>query len=152
SVLAKLREELAVPQRKPTRIAKEYHDRTDWEVGHAVSYKLRSGRFVVMRVLKIEEKKSRIPVVELCDWIGDMLPSTPEIEALPVRHTKTYLQQRNAQPKPERPEDDVDVRFTVYALSKRQFPADRVAVLATGLRVNTKFRGGVSYFGGWKDL
>lgn len=148
AALSKLRKALLGPQRQPTKIRKAYADQTDWKVGHAISYRLKSGNFVIMRVLGIEDMgKSLYPIVELCDWIGREIPSPSRIAKLRRKQTKLYK-------KPGRPSafDIHDHKFSVYANSPREFPAERVAVVATRLSVKRTNIVGATFFGGWKAL
>lgn len=88
-----LRDRLLSPQPAPRKLAKPFHNRTDWRPGDAIAYRLVSGRWCVLRVLHVEEDgPAQTPVVELCDWIGDE-PGRAEIERLPRRYT-VWLSER----------------------------------------------------------
>jgi len=139
--LLKLRDQLLGPQKPPTKIRPVFHDRTDWEPGYAVGYRLLSGNWTIMRVVWISEGKSRIPAVELLDWVGGTeFPNRFEISGLPLRNC---LLSREI---PRR-------YFAVYSLGPRDYPKDRVRVIETGVDVWHDIRyWGCSYFGGWKKL
>jgi hypothetical protein len=138
--LEKLRQQLLSPQKKPTRIRKAYHEWTDWEIGHAISYRLLSGRFVIFRVVAhdIYKDKSRKAIVETCDWVGDQIPEPSIIEKMPA--------------KPDRRWKGMPDKMALYGHSKRDYPADRLAVVATGLSVVETDTIGACYFGGWRKL
>jgi hypothetical protein len=187
AALDKLREFLLSPQPKPTRIKPTYHDRTTWQAGHAVSYRLLSGRLAILRVLMIEDNgKSQTPIVELCAWEGDSLPKAAALARLPHRTTKHFAAElarhdARASARLEHPDGisdslrarldemhaDADYqarvrdniilhngKFAVYSLSAREFPADRVSVIATGLPIPPKraTASNAVYFGGWRGL
>lgn len=155
AALAKLRTRLLQPQRAPTRIREVYHYRTDWNLGDVVGYRLQSGKWVLLRVVDIsEQKKSRIPIVELCDWTGQEFPPTSEIERLPARENK-YFDLWVQDGKPEVRYSGPSRRMAIYALSPREIPTDRFRVVATHTRltpVNPTHDLGTMYFGGWKRL
>jgi hypothetical protein len=150
-VLLKLRAELVGAQRQPTKIRKEFHDRTEWNVGYAISYRLLSGKLVIMRVIGLEDNKSLIPIVELCDWIGDTVPDRKAIERLPRRQTRRYFELQKAG-KLHRQDRETDHKFTVYSNARRHYPASRLSVVAMGLRVKRTDNIGACYFGGWRRL
>jgi hypothetical protein len=92
-VLGELRLQLLSPQPRAKKIKKVTRERSEWEVGHALSYRLSSGQFIVLRVIDvfIDERRFRSPVLDVCDWIGASPPDGEAIVALPRRHTK-FLQ------------------------------------------------------------
>jgi hypothetical protein len=86
AALDKLRAQLLKPQPKPKKIRLPYASRTDWEIGYAVAYRLLSGRYIVLRVIGIDEgRRHRHAIVDLPDWVGDRPPEPSEIAGLPGR-------------------------------------------------------------------
>lgn len=163
AVLAKLRDELTVPQRNPTKVRKPYYNLTDWEIGHAIAYRLCSGSYIIMRVILItDEGKSRIPIVELCDWIGKEIPDKTVIARLPRRYSKYHEENLRKANEIEDPEDRQSAilwamlcsKFAIYSLGPRDFPADRVQIVATHVPIEKTAQNpmGISFFGGWKRL
>lgn len=91
AALTKLRGQLLKPQPKPKKIRLPYASRTDWEIGYAVAYRLLSGRFVVLRVIGIDEgRRYRYPMVDLADWIGKQPPTRSEVDGLPRMHSALF--------------------------------------------------------------
>jgi hypothetical protein len=53
-------------------------------VGDLVSYRLRSGRFAILRVIGHHtDKGGMAPICELLDWVGEILPDT--VQSLAIR-------------------------------------------------------------------
>ena len=91
AALTKLRGQLLKPQPKPKKIRLPYASRTEWEIGYAVAYRLLSGRFVVLRVIGIDEgRRHRHPMVDLADWIGEQPPTRSEVDGLPRMHSALF--------------------------------------------------------------
>jgi hypothetical protein len=157
AALDKLRATLLSPQPKPMKIKRPFPITTDWKQGHAISYRLRSGRLVIMRGLHIDVGKSTVPICELCDWVGDSVPDAATIASLPQRHS-VYLSRELAR-FPDDPDTCAQIiarngKFTVYAGSPRQLaPTERVAVVATGLKTDpARAHGGGATFNAWPDF
>jgi hypothetical protein len=182
--LATLREKLTGPQRKPARIRPRYVSRLDWQVGHAIAYRLLSGDWVIFRVLRMEGggRNADVAIVDMCDWRGQDFPAGDEITALRRWSTPglaSELDRIGRQPPAKmdpqmlklfgmthlaHETDDErkarfrkaaiarDGKFTLYEEKRGDFPADRVQVIAAGLRVETSDEVGAAYFGGWAQL
>lgn len=76
-VLDNLRAQLASPQPPEKRISKRFRDTNDWRIGDLVAYRMRSGRFVILRTIgHHSDKGGRAPICELLDWSGEQLPGS----------------------------------------------------------------------------
>ncbi len=75
AVLATVRAKLLSPQPPEKPIAKRFHDFNDWHVGDLVSYRLASGRLIILRVIgHHSDRGGTAPIVELLDWVGHEIP------------------------------------------------------------------------------
>lgn len=82
----KLRAELLSPLPPPRNIRPIFRDSTQWTVGELVAYRLRSERYIVLRVVSAEEHAhGRAPVVELLDWEGAAPPPPAALAEAAIR-------------------------------------------------------------------
>ncbi len=126
AALDKLREQLLSPQPPPKHIRRPYHEWTEWEVGDVVSYRLLSGRYILLRVVGHDTSKwERGPIVEIVDWVGDEPPPPDAIATLPARRPTAKREERHL----------YSTRFEVARWSKTDYPADRLSVVARGVPV-----------------
>jgi hypothetical protein len=118
-VLNRLREQLNSAQPPARRLPRIYRNACDWAVGQLVSYRLLSGRLIVLRVIGHHtDKGGTAPVCELLDWVGDQIPSKEVLDRLPVKDSlKRY--------RPVSRFDPVG-QLMIGAISSREFPRDRV--------------------------
>jgi hypothetical protein len=85
-VLEGLRARLLGPQAPERRIRKQFRDANEWKRGDVIAYRLRSGKFVVMRIIgHHSDKGGTSPVCEWLEGIFDVLPGARELQALGVR-------------------------------------------------------------------
>jgi hypothetical protein len=168
AALEQLRATLTGPPRKPTRVARQYIERTDWEIGHAIAYRLRSGRWAIMRVIQHHTGPhgQRLAVVEVCDWTGSEIPERAELEALPTGQSATLAVQlerlrqtasREGWSNAELESEidgfiDWDNKLCLYGRRQSDFPRDRLQVAATALNVRNTHGAGTTFFGGWPAL
>lgn len=179
-VLEKARQQVCSPQRRPTRIRREFREWTDWEIGHAAAYRLLSGRWTVFRVIAIEgEKRCRLPIVDVAEIVAEFnqLPTDPaELARLPRkidRQGQTRIDELTALLHRYRAErasgadiDDTEDRIqhaiaaaktqsgklALYRETEHDFPTERCRVVATGLRLPGTDGVCAHYFGGWANL
>jgi hypothetical protein len=86
AILHKLKAKLVGPQGPPRKLRKRFRDVGKFKRGDAVSYQLECGRFVLFRILGAYEDTGGVyPWAEICDWIGEEIPSAAAIEGLPFR-------------------------------------------------------------------
>lgn len=149
-VLLKLRAELLAPQRAVVRLPRPFHFRTDWQVGHAISYRLCSGRLALFRVLYIDTKPNgdQTPIVEVGDWRGTAPPPRSAIQRLRYRRERFAELQWTSRLWARKHGS----KFALYAEGPRDTPGDRAQIVATGLKVRRTDTVGATYFGGWKHL
>lgn len=140
------RQMIVSPQPAARKIPKLFRDRTEWDIGHFVTYTLNSGRLVVFRITGIDDgNKHRIALGEMCDWLGDKLPSMKTLVSAPRKRTK-YFDSTNPF------ERKHDGKMMLCSMGPRDFPAQRLRVIATGQSVEITDSIGVMHFGGWKRL
>lgn len=124
-VLAKLKEQLESPQPPEKRIAKRFCDSCEWEVGEMIGYQLRSGLWVLLRVIHYHsDKGGTSPICELLDWRGEEIPTLDVLQSLLVR--RTIPGALTGRP------DEV-VRFMIGRTSVRELPKERVRRLGIKL-------------------
>ncbi len=126
AALDKLKEQLLLPQPPPKHIRRPYHEWTEWEVGDVVSYRLLSGRYILLRVVGHDTSQwERGPIVEIVDWVGDEPPPPDAIATLPARRPTAKREERHL----------YSTRFEVARRSKTDYPANRLSVVARGVPV-----------------
>jgi len=75
AVLQNLRAKLLSPQPPEKHVPKRFRDVSDWRVGDLVTYRLISGRLIILRVIGHNaDRGGTAPIVELLDWVGRELP------------------------------------------------------------------------------
>lgn len=125
AVLDKLRGQLLSDPPPAKRIPKTYRSTCEWEVGEVLSYRLRSGKLILFRVLEIGVSKcGASPLCEFFDWIGDRPPPADAIGRLPRKLG----------------------RVQIGRLSERELPTDRITRLGVNIPVDES---GSSGFGLW---
>jgi hypothetical protein len=112
-VLAKTRGQLLSPQPAARKVPRPFTHGCEWEIGEVVAYRLRSGRYVVFRVVDHHsDKGGTSPVCQFYDWIGADLPPPAAVQQLPLKPGAA----------------------SIGYLSNREYPTDRL------LRLNVKVR------------
>lgn len=141
AVLEKLKDQLNSTQPEAKKIPKRVVYDTHLKTGDAVAYRLLSGKYMMLKVCGIhQDMGGRFPVFVVCDWIGDEIPSTEQIEQLPMKKREGTLF------KPLTPPDSL----IVAPHGKRDGPKNRIEVVAEHLDVQA-VRGG-SVFIWWKEF
>lgn len=132
AALAKLRDQLLSPQPPVKRIPKRVRLTTDLRVGDALSYRLKSGNFVIVRIDRImSDKGGDYPVYTILNWRGQAVPPRWRIALMkPIRGTSWLL---------------IPIKNDVC-------PADRIAIVAHDLR--TKESVGISgtFWSNWDNV
>jgi hypothetical protein len=146
AALEKFKAQMLSPQPKATKIKKTYHDRTDWEIGHLVSYRLTSGRSIVLRVIGVEEhRKSRIALCDIAQWVGEQLPSAVELTNM--------ARWRDVRFDPVEPFDrEHNGKMAMYSYKPTDFPTNRLKVIAKQQPLVATTGVGSMYFGGWAEF
>jgi len=84
AVLENLRAKLLSPQPPEKHIPKRFRDANDWMAGDLVTYRLLSGRLIILRVIGHNtDRGGTAPIVELLDWVGQELPDN--LRSLEIR-------------------------------------------------------------------
>lgn len=180
AALIKVREKLLSPQPKVKKLKAVFRERSEWELGQIIAYRLLSGQWVLMRGLWFDEtNRQRIPIMTVCDWIG---PGPPQTVPADLRNMHSYYVRvshallLNEVRDPVVPfagealarwraEWEVSERrraqlhhlenetvpFAIYSQSARDYPADRVRVVGLVRPEKAEWCSGC-YFGGWKRL
>lgn len=112
SVLAGLREQLESPQPNAARIRKVVKAVSPWDPGTVVSYRLRSGKFVLFRVVGLaSDKGGTYPYCRFFDWIGSEVPAERTIRAMRFKNGVAMI----------------------CGSGKRDFPSERLSVIKVQL-------------------
>ena len=120
AVLLKVHQQLCSPQPPRRRLRKRFKGECDWEKGELISYRTRTGRIVVFRVIGHHtDRGGTSPIVELLDLVGERLPSASDLEKSPVRRGKVV---DAVGPIPARP----ITQFLIGRLSEKELPTDRI--------------------------
>jgi hypothetical protein len=113
------------PPPKAKQVRKRFKNSCDWARGELIAFRLRSGRYVIFRVLgHWIDAGGTSPVVEVLDWCGEIIPQVADLETLAIRRTK----------------EDVPVslkrwmtserrQFMIGEVNKRRIPHDRISRL-----------------------
>ncbi|HEV2135210.1 MAG TPA: DUF4259 domain-containing protein [Terracidiphilus sp.] len=89
AALEKLRVQLTSPQPEPKKIRRRALAECDWQEGEIISYRLLSGKLILMRMIGLHnDKGGRSPYFELLDWSGDAVPPEDQFRSAPVRTGK----------------------------------------------------------------
>ncbi len=143
--LLKLKDQLHQPQPAPKKLPKRFVLETTLEAGDAISYQLLSGNYIVLKVVEIIEKPNgdRYPRFEMCDWVGDSIPSPEEISQLPPLMLTVDLCGKKR--------TDI-VRAAIFPAGKRDNPDKRITLIAKGVHIDPDFKGGHHLYMVWKQL
>jgi hypothetical protein len=88
AVLERLRAQLTSLQGPERRVPKRFRGSNQWKIGELIAYRLRSGRFVVLRVIGHNtDKGGTSPICELLDWVGDRVPNESQLKSVGIRKT-----------------------------------------------------------------
>ncbi|MFE0508277.1 hypothetical protein ACWF7H_29305 [Peribacillus butanolivorans] len=122
-VLLKLKEQLISPQPLPKKVSKRFIPQTSLRAKDVISYRLQSGKYIILKVLGIEEEwdGSKYPLFEICDWIG-YEPSFDknEIEALPLLR--------------EPWENGKLIKLAIFPKGKKDYPKEKVTLIAKNVQ------------------
>jgi len=114
-VLEKLKEQLLSPQLPEKKIKKVFKSFNPFQLYDAISYKLLSGKYIILKVVGERENNGNTnPIFEICDWIGESIPSIKDINELPCIRDGVHL---------------------IGMISVRDFPKKRINVIAQNVKV-----------------
>jgi hypothetical protein len=110
----------------PAKVAKQYVEVTDWQVGQLWAYRLRSGRYVVFRV---KERRNDfmtgggvLPFVEVLDRVWEDLPGEPDAAKAKAR---TPSSGHHSPDDPTRPSNEL----LLMRATRTDYPADRLTLI-----------------------
>jgi hypothetical protein len=84
-ILERVRLELTSQQKPVKRVAKRKIATNDWQVGELYAYRLRSERYIILRVTGHHtDRGGKTPKVELFRWVGIEIPGRLRLRFLPV--------------------------------------------------------------------
>jgi hypothetical protein len=84
-VLEKLRQQLLSAQPRAKEIPKRFRNSCDWEVGEFIGYRLKSGRWIILRVTGHHtDKGGTSPTFEILRFVGEVIPAAEQLHGLPV--------------------------------------------------------------------
>ena len=90
-VLKAAKTKLESPQPPEQRIKKRKLATCDWQRGELFAYRMRSGEYVVLRMLDLSvDKGGAYPDCEVLDWRGPDLPAQGLPDTTPVRELRDY--------------------------------------------------------------
>jgi hypothetical protein len=90
-VLEAAKTKLESPQPPERKIKKRRLATCDWERGELFAYRMRSGEYVVLRMLDLSvDKGGAYPDCELLDWRGAQLPTLGLPDTTPARELRDY--------------------------------------------------------------
>lgn len=88
--LENLRAQITSPQPPEKRVARHLLSECHWKVGEVVSLRLLSGRLTLFRVIGHNtDKGGTYPILELLDWVGEVLPSIESLQSIGLRKSRT---------------------------------------------------------------
>ena len=120
-VLERLRQKLNSAPPHEKKVRKRYVDATDWELGDVYSFRLLSGRFILLRVIGFhQDRGGRAPICEVLDWTGTSVPEDRQIRRLGIRRATVGPLHQS--------------QFLFGSVSAREYPKDRLKLVATGTR------------------
>ena len=120
AVLERLEQKLAAPPPAPRKIRKRFVDSTDWELGDVYSFRLLSGKSILLHVIGFhQDKGGRAPVCAILDWVGAAVPGKSALEKLGYKSA----------PPPQRLSQFL---FGSYA-SQKNYPVHRLNLEVKGL-------------------
>ncbi|BCU81667.1 hypothetical protein JIR001_14500 [Polycladomyces abyssicola] len=125
-VLNKLKEQLNSPQPSPKKVPKRFVEKTNLKIGDAISYRLLSGKYIILKVVEIAEEWTgdTHPIFVICDWVGETIPTKNEIDDLPL------LEWTWVNGKKELKE------LSILRAGKKDNPEKRIQLIAEGVRID----------------
>lgn len=85
-VLEQVAVQLQSPQPAPRKLRKRFRDTCEWEQGELIRHITRSGQSVIFRVIGHHtDRGGTSPVVEVLDWVGNEIPQSDKLLAIPIR-------------------------------------------------------------------
>ena len=138
SMLDKLRAKLLSPQPPAKKIRRRFKDKCDWPKGEVVSYRLRSGKLVLFRLIGVLCcDGSESPVFEFLNWVGEKVPAVESLMGLEAKAPGKF------------PWNPIG-QFAITRTRESDFPTDRVQRIGVVLEPSRRPLGPEFYC--WKRL
>ncbi|MDQ0483082.1 hypothetical protein [Guptibacillus hwajinpoensis] len=124
TVLLKLKEQLNSTQPEAKKVRKRFISETFLEAGDAISYRLLSESYIILKVIGILEEwnGNRYPLFEICEWQGTVIPSKEKISQLPLKEL-TW----------ENGEKEL-TKLAIFPAGKRDDPIKRIELVAEDVK------------------
>ena len=124
-VLLKLKDQLNSPQPETKKVRKRFVSETKLKAKDAISYQLKSGDFIILKVIGIIEEwtGNRYPLFELCDWKGKNIPPREAINKLKI---KKEIYSVNEQ---------ISNKIAIFTSGKRDHPTKRMNLVAENVNI-----------------
>lgn len=119
-VLERLSSKLHTAQPVEKKIKKRYIDSTDWFIGDVYSFRLQSGKYVLLHVIGFhKDKGGRGPICEILNWVGEKVPDEKAMRKMRYKHAK----------KP----DQHLCQFIFGSLNAKDLNRERINLVAQGI-------------------
>ena len=116
-VLQKLKNKITSPQPKPKKYKKRYKGKVDWDIGDILKYQMKSGEFVLFRLVGIhKDKGGEFPIFEMFNWFG--------------KSSSERVKYQNLEIFPN--------QFMVLGWSEKELPNERISVFKRKTKTSTK--------------
>jgi hypothetical protein len=136
-VLQRLSEKLNSPQPMEKIVKKRYVDSTMWSIGEVYSLRLQSGKLALLHVIGFhQDKGGRGPVCEILEWTGECVPYNMAMGMMGYKIAEV-------------PNQDLS-QFLIGSLSAKDFPKDRVNLVAQNIKPKQKCGGYSVIF--WRSI
>jgi hypothetical protein len=136
-ILERLKQKLETAQPPEKKVRKRYVDSTDWDLGDIYSFRLKSGKLVLLHVIGFhQDKGGRFPVCEILDWNGEKIPDKKEIEKMGYIFAKKPYQHL--------------CQFMFGSLGPKDFHRERIDFVAKNVRLKQKPGGYTVIF--WRSI
>jgi len=124
-VLERLRQKLNTTLPPLKKVEKRYLNSTDWNLEDVYSFRLKSGKVVLIHVIGFhQDKGGKGPVCEILDWGGKSVPDKKAIEKMGYIFAKPHFQ------------DICQILFA--SLSVKDFQSAKVNLVAQGIKPKQK--------------
>lgn len=121
-ILIDLKNQLNSPMPTPKKIPKRFKATCEFEIGDAISYRLLSGQYIILKLVDVfTDKGGTYPYFKVCDWIGFQIPKDEDINKLPIVRQEPYL--------------------GIGMISAREYPKDRISLIAKNTDIKSNCRG-----------
>ncbi len=180
--IKRLEKKILGPQKKPTKIKKEFVDTIEWESGDGLAYQLPSGMWTGLKVRSVTRDPKRLEALyEVVDIYQKSMPTAKEMQnasihlnysskvdlaAVQARREEIRRLRKEESAWPRVTDDDhweptlknqwchamASSVFQLYRLGPREKPGGKVVKICEGLKWEKYTNLEGIVFGGWKEL